>query len=100
MDMSMAKLPEILKTTVIARSRFFAVEEIELEWLLGDRQRPLAPQAERVAHAFYRGCGYSDDSARFVKLLLPMRAAFTLEGREDDGRFRALGSPQRNASSP
>lgn len=31
------------------------LEEIELEWLLGDRQRPLAPQAERVAHAFYRG---------------------------------------------
>jgi TetR/AcrR family transcriptional regulator, fatty acid metabolism regulator protein len=32
-----------------------ALEEIELEWLLGDRSRPLAPLAKRVADAFYRG---------------------------------------------
>jgi TetR/AcrR family fatty acid metabolism transcriptional regulator len=31
------------------------LEEIELEWLLGDRARPLAPMAERVAETFYRG---------------------------------------------
>ncbi len=38
MDMSMAKLPEILKKTVIARSRFFAVEELELEFSNGARR--------------------------------------------------------------
>ena len=32
-----------------------ALEEIELEWLLGDRGRPLAPTAPRMAAAFYRG---------------------------------------------
>lgn len=32
-----------------------ALEEIELEWLLGDRSRPLAPTAPRMAEAFYRG---------------------------------------------
>lgn len=31
------------------------LEEIELEWLLGDRTRPLVPQAPKVAEAFYRG---------------------------------------------
>lgn len=34
----MAKLPEILKKTVVARSRFFAVEEIELEFSNGARR--------------------------------------------------------------
>ncbi|HET6232957.1 MAG TPA: TetR/AcrR family transcriptional regulator [Longimicrobiaceae bacterium] len=32
-----------------------SLEEIELEWLLGDRSRPLAPYAPRVANAFYLG---------------------------------------------
>jgi TetR/AcrR family transcriptional regulator, fatty acid metabolism regulator protein len=32
-----------------------ALEEIELEWLLGDQSRPLTPLANRVAAAFYRG---------------------------------------------
>lgn len=32
-----------------------SLEEIELEWLLGERTRPLAPMAPRVAEAFYRG---------------------------------------------
>jgi len=32
-----------------------ALEEIELEWLLGERTRPLAPLAEQVARTFYRG---------------------------------------------
>lgn len=32
-----------------------ALEEIELEWLLGDHSRPLVPSAPQVAAAFYRG---------------------------------------------
>ncbi len=32
-----------------------ALEEIELEWLLGEQSRPLVPMAPRVAAAFYRG---------------------------------------------
>lgn len=32
-----------------------ALEEIELEWLLGDRSRPLAATADRFAASFYRG---------------------------------------------
>jgi TetR/AcrR family fatty acid metabolism transcriptional regulator len=32
-----------------------ALEEIELEWLLGERTRPLAAIAPRFAAAFYRG---------------------------------------------
>lgn len=32
-----------------------ALEEIELEWLLGDRSRPLAPRADHFAGTFYRG---------------------------------------------
>lgn len=32
-----------------------ALEEIELEWLLGERSRPLVPLAPRVAETFYRG---------------------------------------------
>lgn len=32
-----------------------ALEEIELEWLLGDRSRPLAPSAVAVAETFFRG---------------------------------------------
>jgi TetR/AcrR family fatty acid metabolism transcriptional regulator len=32
-----------------------ALEEIELEWLLGDRTRPLVPMAPRVAATFFRG---------------------------------------------
>jgi TetR/AcrR family fatty acid metabolism transcriptional regulator len=32
-----------------------ALEEIELEWLLGDRSRPLVPRAPRVAATFFRG---------------------------------------------
>jgi TetR/AcrR family fatty acid metabolism transcriptional regulator len=32
-----------------------ALEEIELEWLLGDRSRPLAPAADRFAATFCRG---------------------------------------------
>jgi TetR/AcrR family fatty acid metabolism transcriptional regulator len=31
------------------------LEEIELEWLLGDRTRPLPPLAPKVAATFYRG---------------------------------------------
>ena len=31
------------------------LEEIELEWLLGDRSRPLVPLAPKVAATFYRG---------------------------------------------
>ncbi|HYH79653.1 MAG TPA: TetR/AcrR family transcriptional regulator [Longimicrobium sp.] len=31
------------------------LEEIELEWLLGDRSRPLIPWASKVASTFYRG---------------------------------------------
>jgi TetR/AcrR family fatty acid metabolism transcriptional regulator len=32
-----------------------ALEEIELEWLLGDRSRPLVAMAPRVAATFFRG---------------------------------------------
>jgi TetR/AcrR family fatty acid metabolism transcriptional regulator len=32
-----------------------ALEEIELEWLLGDQSRPLTPAAPQVADTFYRG---------------------------------------------
>ena len=32
-----------------------ALEEIELEWLLGERSRLLVPLAPQVAHTFYRG---------------------------------------------
>jgi hypothetical protein len=32
-----------------------ALEEIELEWLLGDHSRPLVPSAPQVAAVFYRG---------------------------------------------
>ena len=32
-----------------------ALEEIELEWLLSDQSRPLAPLAPKVANGFYRG---------------------------------------------
>ena len=32
-----------------------ALEEVELEWLLGDRSRPLVPVAPRMAATFYRG---------------------------------------------
>jgi TetR/AcrR family fatty acid metabolism transcriptional regulator len=32
-----------------------ALEEIELEWLLGDRTRPLVAMAPRVAATFFRG---------------------------------------------
>ncbi len=32
-----------------------ALEEIELEWLLGERTRPLVPAAERFASLFCRG---------------------------------------------
>jgi TetR/AcrR family transcriptional regulator, fatty acid metabolism regulator protein len=32
-----------------------SLEEIELEWLLGERSRPLVPLAPRVARAFVRG---------------------------------------------
>jgi TetR/AcrR family transcriptional regulator, fatty acid metabolism regulator protein len=32
-----------------------AIEEIELEWLIGDRSRPLAPTAPAVAATFYQG---------------------------------------------
>ncbi|MGI9180337.1 MAG: TetR/AcrR family transcriptional regulator [Longimicrobiaceae bacterium] len=32
-----------------------ALEEIELEWLLGDRSRPLGPTAPTMAALFYRG---------------------------------------------
>jgi TetR/AcrR family fatty acid metabolism transcriptional regulator len=31
------------------------LEEIELEWLLGDQSRPLVPLAPKVAATFYRG---------------------------------------------
>lgn len=32
-----------------------ALEEIELDWLLGEQSRPLSPLAPQVAEAFYRG---------------------------------------------
>jgi TetR/AcrR family fatty acid metabolism transcriptional regulator len=32
-----------------------SLEEIELEWLLGERTRPLLPLAPKLAAAFYRG---------------------------------------------
>lgn len=32
-----------------------ALEEVELEWLLGERTRPLVPLAPGVAETFYRG---------------------------------------------
>lgn len=32
-----------------------ALEEVELEWLLGDRTRPLGPMAPRLAANFFRG---------------------------------------------
>lgn len=32
-----------------------ALEEIELDWLLGDRSRPLSPLAVQLAELFYRG---------------------------------------------
>jgi TetR/AcrR family fatty acid metabolism transcriptional regulator len=32
-----------------------ALEEVELEWLLGERTRPLVPMADRFAATFYRG---------------------------------------------
>jgi TetR/AcrR family transcriptional regulator, fatty acid metabolism regulator protein len=34
-----------------------ALEEVELNWLLGDRSRPLMPLAARVARIFTRGIG-------------------------------------------
>jgi TetR/AcrR family fatty acid metabolism transcriptional regulator len=40
----------------LARRMLIGVlEEVELEWLLGDRSRPLIPLAPRVANTFYRG---------------------------------------------
>ncbi|HWK90441.1 MAG TPA: TetR/AcrR family transcriptional regulator C-terminal domain-containing protein, partial [Longimicrobium sp.] len=40
---------------MLRRMLIGALEEVELEWLLGDRSRPLVPRAPRVAAAFYRG---------------------------------------------
>ena len=42
----------------LARRMLIGVlEEVELEWLLGDRSRPLAPLAPKVAATFYHGLG-------------------------------------------
>ena len=40
---------------LLRRMLIGALEEIELEWLLGERTRPLTPLAPRFAAAFYRG---------------------------------------------
>ncbi|HEX2078966.1 MAG TPA: TetR/AcrR family transcriptional regulator [Longimicrobium sp.] len=40
---------------LLRRMLIGALEEIELEWLLGERTRPLTPLAYRFAAAFYRG---------------------------------------------
>ncbi|HEV3050087.1 MAG TPA: TetR/AcrR family transcriptional regulator [Longimicrobium sp.] len=40
---------------LVRRMLIGALEEIELEWLLGERSRPLTPVAPRFAAAFYRG---------------------------------------------
>ncbi len=41
--------------TLARRMLIGALEEIELEWLLSDRSRPLVPTAPAVADLFYRG---------------------------------------------
>jgi TetR/AcrR family transcriptional regulator, fatty acid metabolism regulator protein len=40
---------------LVRRMLIGALEEIELEWLLGERTRPLVPLAERFAETFWRG---------------------------------------------
>jgi TetR/AcrR family fatty acid metabolism transcriptional regulator len=40
---------------LLRRMLIGSLEEIELEWLLGERTRPLTPLAPRFAAAFYRG---------------------------------------------
>lgn len=45
-----------------------ALEEIELEWLLGDRSRPLAALAPRVADLFHRGLAPSAGQPRAAEL--------------------------------
>ena len=40
---------------LLRRMLIGALEEIELEWLLGERTRPLAPAAPRFAAAFHHG---------------------------------------------
>ena len=44
-----------LDVALARRMLIGALEEIELEWLLGERTRPLGPLAPRVAATFYRG---------------------------------------------
>ena len=41
-----------------------ALEEIELEWLLGDRTRPLGPTAPRVAETFFLGLAPASSPSR------------------------------------
>ena len=40
---------------LVRRMLIGALEEIELEWLLGERSRPLLPAAARFAATFFRG---------------------------------------------
>ena len=40
---------------LVRRMLIGALEEVELEWLLGERTRPLVPVAPRFAAAFHRG---------------------------------------------
>jgi TetR/AcrR family fatty acid metabolism transcriptional regulator len=49
------ELRESLDVPLARRMLIGALEEIELEWLLGERSRPLGPSAPRVAEAFYLG---------------------------------------------
>ncbi|HEU0016592.1 MAG TPA: TetR/AcrR family transcriptional regulator [Longimicrobium sp.] len=49
---------------LLRRMLIGALEEVELEWLLGDRTRPLVPRASRIAAAFYRGIAPALDSPR------------------------------------
>lgn len=44
-----------LDVPVARRMLIGALEEIELDWLLGERVRPLSPLAARIADTFYRG---------------------------------------------
>lgn len=49
------ELREGVDVPLARRMLIGALEEIELEWLLGERSRALGPSAPRVAEAFYLG---------------------------------------------
>ncbi|HEX2207457.1 MAG TPA: TetR/AcrR family transcriptional regulator [Longimicrobium sp.] len=44
---------------LVRRMLIGALEEVELEWLLGERSKPLTPIAARFAATFYRGIAAS-----------------------------------------